>query len=83
MSKFYEIEIQTSQEDQESKGIYTYNTADDAEIVFHQKMASGMTAIKAGTLKKVLNLVIDDLGNPLFRENKESAVEPNENEAEE
>lgn len=78
--KFYEIEIQTDSEDQDIKGIYTYDTADDAEIVFHQKMASGMTAIKNGTLKKVLNMVIDSYGNTLLRENKERPEDPEPNE---
>lgn len=76
--KYFEIEIQTDKNDQDSKGIYTYETVNDAEIVFHQKMASGMTAIKNGSLKKVLNMVIDDLGNTLYRESKEAAEEPNE-----
>lgn len=76
--KFYEIEIQTTTGGEESKGIYTYDTVDDAEIVFHQKMASGMTAIKNGTLKKVLNLVIDSYGNTLMSENKEASEETEE-----
>lgn len=75
---YYEIEIQTDTQDQESKGIYSYNTVDDAEIVFHQKMASGMTAIKNGSLKKVLNLVIDSYGNTIMSENKEVAEESEE-----
>ena len=76
--KFYESEIQTDTQDQESKGIYTYDTKDDAEIVFHQKMASGMTAIKNGSLKKVLNLVMDSYGNTIMSENKEAAEESEE-----
>lgn len=76
--KFYEIEIQIGNDEQESKGIYSYTSSDDAEIVFHQKVASGMTAIKNGTLKKALNLVIDEYGNVLMSENKEAASEPNE-----
>lgn len=76
--KFYEIEIQTTVAGEESKGIYTYDTPDDAEIVFHQKMASGMTAIKNGTLKKVQNMVIDSYNNTLMSENKETSEEPNE-----
>lgn len=72
--KFYEIEIQTDMQGQESKGIYTYDDIDSAEIVFHQKMASGMTAIKNGTLSKVLNKVENGMGGTEFVEYK-SAVE--------
>lgn len=78
-TKYYEIEIQINNEDQESKGIYTYATQDDAEIVFHQKVASGMTAIKDGTLKKALNLIIDSYGNPVMSINKEVVEEPEPN----
>lgn len=73
--KFYEIEIQTDVEGQESKGIYTYEDKDSAEIVFHQKMASGMTAIKNGTLSKVLNLVVNGMGGTELIEYKAAAVE--------
>jgi hypothetical protein len=72
--KFYEIEIQTDMQGQESKGIYTYDDRDSAEIVFHQKMASGMTAIKNGTLSKVLNMVVNGMGGTELVEYK-SAVE--------
>lgn len=78
-TKYYEIEIQINNDDTESKGIYSYTTQDDAEIVFHQKVASGMTAIKNGTLKKALNLIIDSYGNNIMSINKE-AVEPEPNE---
>ena len=44
---------------------------DDAEIVFHQKVASGMTAIKNGTLKSALNLVINDMGGTELSDYKE------------
>lgn len=78
--KFYEIEIQTNLEDIESKGIYSYDTRDDAEIVFHQKVASGMTAIKNGTLKKVLNVVMNGMGGIEFTDYKEKKDEPESNE---
>lgn len=78
--KFYEIEIQTNLEDIESKGIYSYDTKDDAEIVFHQKVASGMTAIKNGTLKKVLNVVMNGMGGIEFTDYKEKKDEPESNE---
>lgn len=78
--KFYEIEIQTNLEDIESKGIYSYDTKDDAEIVFHQKVASGMTAIKNGTLKKVLNVVMNGMGGIEFTDYKEKKDEPEPNE---
>jgi hypothetical protein len=78
--KFYEIEIQTNLEDIESKGIYSYDTRDDAEIVFHQKVASGMTAIKGGTLKKVLNVVMNGMGGIEFTDYKEKKDEPEPNE---
>ena len=78
--KFYEIEVQTNLEDIESKGIYSYDTRDDAEIVFHQKVASGMTAIKNGTLKKVLNVVINGMGGVEFTDYKEKKDEPEPNE---
>lgn len=60
---YYVIEIQRNNEDQESKGIYTYATFDEAKVVFHQKMASGITAGLAGTLKFVMNLIINEYGN--------------------
>lgn len=69
--KYYEIEIQTNLEGQESKGIYSYDTKDDAEIVYHQKVASGMTAIKNGTLKSALNLVVNGMGGTEFADYKE------------
>jgi len=79
-TKYYEIEIQISNDNTESKGIYSYATQDDAEIVFHQKVASGMTAIKNGTLKKALNLIIDSYGNNIMSINKEAVEEPEPNE---
>lgn len=59
---YFEIEIQVDMEGKESKGIYSYDNRNDAEIVFHQKVASGMTAIKNGTLKSCLNMVINGMG---------------------
>lgn len=73
--KFYEIEIQTDMQGQESKGIYTYDDRDSAEIVFHQKMASGMTAIKNGTLSKVLNMVVNGMGGTELVEYKSTVEE--------
>lgn len=60
---YYEIEIQRNNEGQESKGMYSYATLDEAKAVFHTKMASGITAGIAGTLKYVLNMVINEYGN--------------------
>lgn len=60
--RYFEIEIQVDMEGKESKGIYSYDDRNDAEIVFHQKVASGMTAIKNGTLKSCLNMVINGMG---------------------
>ena len=74
--RYYEIEIQTNLEDQESKGIYSYDSRDDAEIVYHQKIASGMTAIKNGTLKEVLNLVINSTGGTELCDHKKKEEEP-------
>ena len=60
---FYEIEIQRPLEGNESKGIYSYATKDEAVAVFHTKMASGITQGIAGNLKFVLNMVINEYGN--------------------
>lgn len=60
---FYEIEIQRNMEDVESKGMYSYETLDEAKAVFHTKMASGITAGRQGNLKYVMNLIINDVGN--------------------
>jgi Na+-transporting NADH:ubiquinone oxidoreductase subunit NqrA len=68
---YFEIEIQVNNEGTESKGIYSYDNKDDAEIVFHQKVASGMTAIKNGTLKSALNLVINGMGGTELSDYKE------------
>ena len=74
MSKFYEIEIQIDKDGKESKGMYSYDTRDKAIAVFHQKMASGM---QAGTLKSVMNMVINEHGGTEIREhwNAENAEE--------
>lgn len=60
---YYEIEIQRNMEDVESKGMYSYETLDEAKAVFHTKMASGITAGRQGSLKFVMNMVINDYGN--------------------
>lgn len=73
---YYEIEIQTPVEGQESKGIYSYESKDQAIVVFHQKMASGITAGLAGNLSKVLNMVINEHGGTEVREFWEVPVEP-------
>lgn len=72
-------------EDVESKGMYSYPTLDEAKAVFHQKMASGITAGLQGNLKFVLNLVINDYGNTVIVERwvaPEPAPEPEPNEGE-
>lgn len=73
---YYEIEIQTNNEGQESKGMYSYESRDQAISVFHQKMASGMTAGLAGNLKKVLNMVINEHGGTEIKEFWVAPVEP-------
>lgn len=65
---FYEIEIQRNTEGQESKGMYSYQTRDEAIAVFHQKMASGITAGRQGNLTYVLNMVINESGNTIALE---------------
>ena len=60
---YYEIEIQRDKEDVEAKGIYTYETLDEAKAVFHTKMASGITSGLAGNLKYVMNLIVNEYGN--------------------
>lgn len=75
---YFEIEIQTNNEGQESKGIYSYEAKDNAVAVFHQKMASGITAGLAGNLKKVLNMVINEQGGTITREYWEAPEEPTE-----
>lgn len=84
--KFYEIEIQVDKDGKESKGMYTYEdenpkvARDKAVAVYHQKMASGM---QAGTLKSVLNVVLNEHGGTEVRERWEKYEEPEElNEAE-
>lgn len=72
---YFEIEIQTDNEGTESKGIYSYETKDKAVAVFHQKMASGITAGLAGNLKKVLNMVINEQGGTITREYWEAPEE--------
>lgn len=66
--RFYEVEIQVDNEGTESKGIYSYENKDQAVAVFHQKMASGITAGLAGNLQSVLNLVINEYGNTVVME---------------
>ena len=66
--RFYEVEIQVNNEGTESKAIYSYDTRDQAVAVFHQKMASGITAGLAGNLASVLNLVINEYGNTVIME---------------
>lgn len=75
---YFEIEIQTNAEGTESKAIYSYEAKDNAVAVFHQKMASGITAGLAGTLKKVLNMVINEQGGTVIREYWEAPEEPTE-----
>jgi len=84
---YYEIEIQRDAQDVEAKGIYTYSTLDEAKVVFHQKMASGITAGLAGNLKFAMNLVINEYGNTEVLERwiapepaPEPEPEPNEGE---
>ena len=82
---FYEIEIQRPLEGNESKGIYSYATKDEAVAVFHTKMASGITAGLNGTLTYVLNMVVNDYGNTVVMERwvapePEPEPEPNEGE---
>lgn len=60
---YYVIEIQTDKEGNEPKAIYAYPTHDEALKVYHQKMASGITAGLAGTLSKTLVLVLNSIGN--------------------
>lgn len=76
---FYEIEIQKNKAGEESKGMYSYQTRDEAIAVFHQKMASGITAGRAGTLDYVLNMVISESGNTIALETW-TAPEPEPNE---
>ena len=65
---FYEIEIQRNTEGTESKGMYSYETKDEAIKTFHTKMASGITAGIAGTVTYVMNLVLNDYGNTVMLE---------------
>lgn len=60
---FYEVEIQRNMEDVEAKGMYSYETLDEAKAVFHTKMASGITQGRQGNLKYVMNLIINEYGN--------------------
>lgn len=73
---YYEIEIQANNEGKESKGIYSYESRDEALTIFHQKMASGITAGLAGNLSKVLNMIINEHGGTEVREYWEASVEP-------
>lgn len=72
---FYEIEITRNMEDVESKGMYSYSTRDEAVKAFHTKMASGLNQAIAGTVKYVLNMVINDYGNTVMME-RWTAPEP-------
>lgn len=76
--KYYVIEIQRDKEGVESKGMYSYNTRDEAVAVFHQKMASGITAGTQGNLSYVLNMVINEYGNTEMMERWTTPVEPEE-----
>lgn len=73
---YYEIEIQTDNEGNDSKGIYTYETRDEAVSVFHKKQGSGMDAGRAGNLTKVLNLVINEHGGTETKEFWQAPVQP-------
>lgn len=73
---YYEIEIQTDKEGKDSKGIYSYETRDEALKVFHQKMASGITAGLSGTLSKVLNMIINEHGGTEVKEFWQAPVQP-------
>ena len=72
---YYEIEIQTDVEGKDSKGVYAYNEKDKAIAVYHQKMASGITAGIEGKLNKVMNMVINEQGGTVIKEYWEK-VEP-------
>ena len=76
---FYEIEIQRNKDNVESKGMYSYNTRDEAIAVFHTKMASGITAGRAGNLNYVLTMVINEAGTTVALETW-TAPEPEPNE---
>jgi hypothetical protein len=76
--KYYVIEIQRDKEGVESKGMYSYGTRDEAVAVFHQKMASGITAGTQGNLSYVLNMVINEYGNTEMMERWTAPVEPEE-----
>lgn len=82
---YYVIEIQRNNEGQESKGMYSYETLDEAKAVFHTKMASGITAGRQGNLKYVMNLILNEYGNTEMVERwiapePELNVEPEEGE---
>ena len=60
---YYEIEVTRTPDGQESKGMYSYATRDEAIKTFHTKMASGIGQGIAGNLSYVMNLVINEYGN--------------------
>lgn len=87
--KYYEIEIQRDMQDTEAKGIYDYESLDEAKEVFHSKMASGIASGRAGNLKYVMNLIVNEYGNTEVLERwiapepePQPEPEPNENEGE-
>ena len=73
---YYEIEVTRDTEDVESKGMYSYNTRDEAIKTFHTKMASGINAGIQGTVKYVMNLVINEYGNTEIMERWVAPVQP-------
>lgn len=65
---YFVIEIQTDNEAKTSKAIYEYPTHDEALKIFHQKMASGITAGLAGNISKTLVLVLNSIGNTVIKD---------------
>lgn len=65
--RFYVIELQTDKEDKTSKAVYEYANYDEALKVFHQKMASGITAGLSGTVKKIVVMILDYDGNTTIK----------------
>ena len=73
---YYEIEITRTSDGQESKGMYSYATRDEAIKTFHTKMASGINSGIQGTVKYVMNLVINEYGNTEMMERWVAPVQP-------
>lgn len=73
---YYEIEVTRTPDGQESKGMYSYATRDEAIKTFHTKMASGITAGRQGNLKYVMNLIVNEYGNTEMLERWVAPVEP-------